>query len=162
MLSRKQGRSFPTPDLSARLAPSRQPSHGRRPRLELRHGRNGGNGPHAKSTNRTDLRTALLHSQDADAGATTTTKVRSQPLKISSPQLELLTQFIGSRFSQPLSFLRKKLERMVGTYTPSIAPLEAPVSDCGMGLGGVEASTAGRNEVWRRGVVGGSTAPFQN
>ena len=39
---------------------------------------------------------------------------------------------------------------MVGTYTPSIAPLEAPVSDCGM-----ETSTAGRNEVWRRGVVGG-------
>ena len=30
---------------------------------------------------------------------------------------------------------------MVGTYTPSIAPLEAPVSDCGMGLGGAEAST---------------------
>ena len=70
MLSRKQGRSFPTPDLSAGLALSRQPSHGRRPRLELRNGRNGGNGPHAKSTNRTDLRTALLHSQDADAGAT--------------------------------------------------------------------------------------------
>ena len=44
---------------------------------------------------------------------------------------------------------------MVGTYTPSIAPLEAPVSDCGVGLGGVEASTAGRNEVWRRGAVGG-------
>ena len=44
---------------------------------------------------------------------------------------------------------------MVGTYTPSIAPLEAPVSDCGMGLGGAEASTARRNEVWRRGVVGG-------
>jgi hypothetical protein len=44
---------------------------------------------------------------------------------------------------------------MVGTYTPSIAPLEAPVSDCGMGLGSVEASTAGRNEVWRRGEVGG-------
>jgi hypothetical protein len=88
MLSRKQGRSFPTPDFTARLAPSRQPSHGRRPRLELRNGRNGG---HAKSTNRTDLRTALLHSQDADAGAmTTTTKVRSQPLKISF-QLELLT-----------------------------------------------------------------------
>ena len=62
----------------------------RRPRLELRNGRNGGNGPHAKSTNRTDLRTALLHSQDADAGATTTTKVRSQLLKISF-QLELLT-----------------------------------------------------------------------
>ena len=41
---------------------------------------------------------------------------------------------------------------MVGTYTPSIAPLEAPVSDCGMGLGGAEASTARRNEVWRRGV----------
>jgi hypothetical protein len=40
---------------------------------------------------------------------------------------------------------------MVGTYTPSIAPLEAPVSDCGMGLGGAEASTARRNEVWRRG-----------
>jgi hypothetical protein len=36
---------------------------------------------------------------------------------------------------------------MVGTYTPSIAPLEAPVSDCGMGLGGAEASTARRNEV---------------
>ena len=90
MLSRKQGRSFPTPDLSARLAVSRQPSHGCRPRLELRNGRNGGNGPHAKSTNRTDLRTALLHSQDADAGATTTTKVRSQLLKISF-QLELLT-----------------------------------------------------------------------
>ena len=65
-------------------------AHGHRPRLELRNGRNGGNGPHAKSTNRTDLRTALLHSQDADAGATTTTKVRSQLLKISS-QLELLT-----------------------------------------------------------------------
>jgi hypothetical protein len=31
-----------------------------------------------------------------------------------------------------------------------------------MGLGGVEASTAGRNEVWRRGVVGGRSAPFQN
>ena len=62
----------------------------RRPRLELRNGRNGGNGPHAKSTNRTDLRTALLHSQDADAGAMTTTKVRSQPLEISF-QLELLT-----------------------------------------------------------------------
>ena len=31
---------------------------------------------------------------------------------------------------------------------PSIAPLEAPVSDCGMGLGGAEASTARRNEVW--------------
>jgi hypothetical protein len=44
-------------------------------------------------------------------------------------------------------------------YTPSIAPLEAPVSDCGMGLGGTEASTARRSEVWRRGVVG--TAPFQ-
>ena len=43
-----------------------------------------------------------------------------------------------------------------------IAPLEAPVSDCGMGLGGAEASTARRNEVWRRGVVGGRyTAPFQ-
>ena len=52
---------------------------------------------------------------------------------------------------------------MVGTYTPSIAPLEAPVSDCGMGLGGVEASTAGRNEVWRRGEVGGrySALPIQ-
>jgi hypothetical protein len=58
--------------------------------LELRNGRNGGNGSHAKSTNWTDLRTALLHSQDADAGATTTTKVRSQPLKISS-QLEFFT-----------------------------------------------------------------------
>ena len=44
---------------------------------------------------------------------------------------------------------------MVGTYSPSIAPLEAPVSDCRMGLGGVEVSTAGRNEVWRWGVVGG-------
>ena len=50
---------------------------------------------------------------------------------------------------------------MVGTYTPSIAPLEAPVSDCGMGLGGAEASTARRNEVWRRGVVEAGTAPFQ-
>ena len=50
---------------------------------------------------------------------------------------------------------------MVGTYTPSIAPLEAPVSDCGMGLGGAEASTARRNEVWRRGGVGAGTAPFQ-
>ena len=29
------------------------------------------------------------------------------------------------------------------------------LSECGMGLGGVEASTAGRNEVWRRGVEGG-------
>ena len=52
---------------------------------------------------------------------------------------------------------------MVGTYTPSIAPLEAPVSDCGMGLGGAETSTARRNEVWsvevwRMGVVGGSSA----
>ena len=35
---------------------------------------------------------------------------------------------------------------MVGTYTPSIAPLEAPVGDCGMGLGGAEASTARRND----------------
>jgi hypothetical protein len=50
---------------------------------------------------------------------------------------------------------------MVGTYTPSIAPLEAPVSDCGMGLGGAEASTARRNEVWRRGVVGGRNSTFQ-
>jgi hypothetical protein len=50
---------------------------------------------------------------------------------------------------------------MVGTYTPSIAPLEAPVSDCGMGLGGAEASTARRNEVWRRGVVGGRYGTFQ-
>jgi hypothetical protein len=48
---------------------------------------------------------------------------------------------------------------MVGTHTPSIAPLEAPVSDCGMGLGGAEASTARRNEVWRRGVVGGRYSP---
>ena len=50
---------------------------------------------------------------------------------------------------------------MVGTYTPSIAPLEAPVSDCGMRLGGAEASTARRNEVWRRGVVGGRNSTFQ-
>ena len=106
MLSRKQGRSFPTPDFAAGLAPSRQPSHGRRPRLELRNGRNGGNGPHAKSTNRTDLRTALLHSQDADAGAMTT---RSQPLKISFQLLYRAPyNFIGSKFSQPLYFLRKK------------------------------------------------------
>ena len=51
---------------------------------------------------------------------------------------------------------------MVGTYTPSIAPLEAPVSDCGMGLGGAEASTARRNEVWRRGVVGGRYSALPN
>jgi hypothetical protein len=51
---------------------------------------------------------------------------------------------------------------MVGTYTPSIAPLEAPVSDCGMGLGGAEASTARRNEVWRRGVVGGRNSALPN
>jgi hypothetical protein len=31
-----------------------------------------------------------------------------------------------------------------------------PLSDCGMGLGGAEAST---NEVWRRGVVGGRYSP---
>ena len=82
----------------------------------------------------------------------TTTKVRSQPLKISS-QLELLTIYRIEILST--TFLEKKLERMVGTYTPSIAPLKAPVSYCGMGLGRVEASTAGRNEVWKRGVVGG-------
>jgi hypothetical protein len=46
---------------------------------------------------------------------------------------------------------------MVGT----IAPLEAPVSDCGMGLGGAEASTAS-NEVWRRGVVGGRYSALPN
>ena len=51
---------------------------------------------------------------------------------------------------------------MVGTYTPSIAPLEAPVSDCGMGLGGAEASTARRNEVWRRGVGGGRYSALPN
>ena len=51
---------------------------------------------------------------------------------------------------------------MVGTCTPSIAPLEAPVSDCGVGLGGVEASTARRNEVWRRGVVGGRDSALPN
>ena len=51
--------------------------------------------------------------------------------------------------------MRKKTRENGRNVTPSIAPLEAPVSDCGMGLGGVEASTAGRNEVWRRGVVGG-------
>jgi len=51
---------------------------------------------------------------------------------------------------------------MVGTCTPSIAPLEAPVSDCRMGLGGVEASTTGCNEVWRRGVVGGRCSALPN
>ena len=51
---------------------------------------------------------------------------------------------------------------MVGTYTPSIAPLEAPVSDCEMGLGGAEASTARRNEVWRRGVGGGRYSALPN
>ena len=54
-------------------------------------------------------------------------------------------------------FLEKEnyriLERMVGTYTPSIAPLEAPVSDCGMGLGGVEEGGGGRQA---------GAAPFQN
>ena len=42
------------PNFSARLAPSAG---------AVRNGRNGGNGSHAKSTNRTDLWTALLHSQ---------------------------------------------------------------------------------------------------
>jgi hypothetical protein len=51
---------------------------------------------------------------------------------------------------------------MVGTYTPLIAPLEVPVSDCGMGLNGAEASTAGRNEVWGRGVVGGKYSALPN
>jgi hypothetical protein len=60
--------------------------------------------------------------------------------------------------------LRKKT-RETGRNTPSIAPLEAPVSDCGMGLGGAEASTARRNEVWRRvsrGVVGGRNSALPN
>ena len=78
MLSRKQGRSFPTPDFSADLALPRQPFRCR-PRLELRNGRNSGNGPHAKSTKRTDLRTALLHARrrrrrnDDDKGSISTT-----------------------------------------------------------------------------------------
>jgi hypothetical protein len=66
-------------------------------------------------------------------------------------------EYYITAFSQP-----KKLEIMVGTYTPSIAPLEAPVSDCGMGLGGADASTARRNEVWRRGVVGGRYSALPN
>jgi hypothetical protein len=80
-------------------------------------------------------------------------------LKISS-QVELLTIYRIEILSATF-FLEKKLERMFGTYTPSIAPLEAPVSDCGMGLGGAEASTARRNEVWRRGLVGGRYSVFQ-
>ena len=66
------------------------------------------------------------------------------------------------RFSQPLFFLRKKSGengRNVHALDTSIAPLEAPASDCGMGLGGAEVSTARRNEVWRRGVVGGRKRP---
>jgi hypothetical protein len=81
-------------------------------------------------------------------------------LKISF-QVELLTIYRIEILSATF-FLRKKLERMVGTYTPSIAPLEAPVSDCGMVLGGAEASTARRNEVWRRGVVGGRYSALPN
>jgi hypothetical protein len=74
-------------------------------------------------------------------------------LKISF-QLDLLTIY-RIEILTANTFLRKETRENDRNVHASIAHLDAPVSDCGMGL------TARRNEVWRRGVVGGrnSTLP---